>query len=100
MVLEHPKICLQENKNLSETLGKIYKASTDFIGNASLTGEQQLALKAKSLCIPLLAENPWTKSQTEGDDIKLIALEELGLTAAPNARTDADNHRKYNNICV
>ena len=100
MVLEHPKICLQENKNLSETLGKIYKASTDFIGNASLTGEQQLALKAKSLCIPLLAENPWTKSQTEGEDIKLIALEELGLTAAPNARTDADNHRKYNNICV
>ena len=100
MVLEHPKICLQENKNLSETLGKIYKASTDFIGNASLTGEQQLAFKAKSLCIPLLAENPWTKPQTESDAIKLIALEELGLTAAPNARTDADNHRKYNNTCV
>ena len=83
MVLEHPKICLQENKNLSETLGKIYKASTDFIGNASLTGEQQLAFKAKSLCIPLLAEHPWTKPRTESDDIKLIALEELGLTAAP-----------------
>ncbi len=43
MVLEHPKICLQENKTLSETLGKIYKASADFIGNASLTGEQQLS---------------------------------------------------------
>jgi hypothetical protein len=100
MVLEHPKICLQENKNLSETLGKIYKASTDFIGNASLTGEQQLAFKAKSLCIPLLAEHPWTKPQTESDAIKLIALEELGMTAAPNARTDADNHRKYNNTCV
>lgn len=100
MVLEHPKICLQENKNLSETLGKIYKASTDFIGNASLTGEQQLAFKAKSLCIPLLAEHPWTKPRTESDDIKLIALEELGLTAAPNARNDADNYRKYNNTCV
>ena len=100
LVLEHPKICLQENKNLSETLGKIYKASTDFIGNASLTGEQQLAFKAKSLCIPLLAEHPWTKPQTESDAIKLIALEELGLTAAPNARTDAESHRKYNNTCV
>jgi hypothetical protein len=58
LVLEHPKLMLTESKQMTETLRKIYKASSDFIGDASLSAEQQVALKTRSLCLPLLAENP------------------------------------------
>ncbi len=50
---------LAQSKQMSETLRKIYKALSDFIGDASLSAEQQVALKTRSLCILLLAENPW-----------------------------------------
>ncbi len=36
LVLEHPKLMLAESKQMTETLRKIYKASSDFIGDASL----------------------------------------------------------------
>ncbi len=45
LVLEHPKLMLAQSKEMSETLRKIYKASSDFIGDASLSTEQQVALK-------------------------------------------------------
>jgi hypothetical protein len=41
MVLEHPKLLLAESKQMTETLRKIDKASSDFIfiGDASLSAE-------------------------------------------------------------
>ena len=71
MVLEHPKLMLAQSKEMSETLRKIYKASSDFIGDASLSAEQQVTLKT-SLCIPLLADNPWEPSDDEDDTINDI----------------------------
>ncbi len=59
LVLEHPKLMLAESKQMTDTLRKIYKAASDFIADASLSAEQQVALKTRSLCIPLLAGNPW-----------------------------------------
>jgi hypothetical protein len=44
---------------------KLYKASSDFIGDASLNVEQRSMLKVKSLCLPLLADAPWTKGAQE-----------------------------------
>jgi hypothetical protein len=64
LVIEHPKILLAENKGLNKTLSKLYRASSDFIGNASLTVEQQSTLKTRSLCLPLVSDNPWEKGQT------------------------------------
>ena len=83
LVLEHPKLMLAQSKEMSETLRKIYKASSDFIGDASLSAEQQVALKTRSLCIPLLADSPWTPSEDEDDEIKAIVLEDRGLAAIP-----------------
>ena len=39
LVLEHPKLMLAESKQMTETLRKIYKASSDFIGGALLSAE-------------------------------------------------------------
>ncbi len=39
-VLEHPKLKLTESKQMTESLRKNYKASSDFIGDASLSVEQ------------------------------------------------------------
>ena len=79
LVLEHPKLLLSEAKLMTENLSKIYRASSDYIGDASLTALQQQALKTKSLCLPLLADNPFEKGQDEADDIEAICLEDLGL---------------------
>ena len=59
LVIEHPKILLTESKNLSTTMTKLYRASSDFLGDASLSVEQRSTLKVKSLCLPILAEHPW-----------------------------------------
>ncbi len=40
VVLEHPKIMLTESKQMTESLRALYKSSSDFIGNASLSVEQ------------------------------------------------------------
>ncbi len=37
LVLEHPKLLLSEAKLMTENLSKIYRASSDYIGDASLT---------------------------------------------------------------
>jgi hypothetical protein len=68
---------------MTDTLRKIYKAASDFIGDASLSAEQQVALKTRSLCIPLLAENPWKPPDDEDDTINDIVLEDRGLDAIP-----------------
>ncbi len=41
VVLEHPKLMLTESKQMTESLRKFYKASSDFIGSALLSAEQQ-----------------------------------------------------------
>jgi hypothetical protein len=57
VVLEHPKLMLTESKQMTESLRKNLKASSDFIGDASLSAEQQVALKTRSLYLSLLADN-------------------------------------------
>ena len=98
LVLEHPKLMLAQSKEMSETLRKIYKASSDFIGDASLSAEQQVALKTRSLCIPLLADNPWEPSEEEDDTITEIVLEDRGLDAIPN--DGSDEKTKFDNVVV
>ncbi len=83
---------------MSETLRKIYKASSDFIGDASLSAEQQVALKTRSLCIPLLADNPWKPPNDEDDTINEVVLEDRGLDAIPNDGSDEKN--KFDNVVV
>ena len=97
LVVEHPKILLSESKNLTNTMTKLYRASNDFIGDASLTVEQRSMLKLKSLCLPILADNPWVPGSQEDDDIEKIVLEEMSLVAIP---TDVDEKRKYDNTVV
>jgi hypothetical protein len=97
LVIEHPKILLSESKNLTSTMRKLYKASSDFIGDASLIVEQRSMLKVKSLCLPLLADAPWTKGAQEDDEIEKIVLEEMSLAAVP---TTADEKRKFDNLVV
>ncbi len=61
---------------MTDTLRKIYKAASDFISDASLSAEQQVALKTRSLCIPLLAENPWIPPDDEENTIFRIVLQD------------------------
>jgi hypothetical protein len=85
---------------MTKNLSKIYRASSDYIGDAFLTALQQQALKTKSLCLPLLADNPFQKDQNEADDIEQICLEDLGLSAVPSARNDPETRRKFDNLTV
>jgi hypothetical protein len=97
LVIEHSKILLTESKNLSTTMTKLYRASSDFLGDASLSVEQRSTLKVKSLCLPILAECPWEPSANEDDELKKIVLGEMGLLAVP---TTLDDKRKYDNLVV
>jgi hypothetical protein len=74
---------------------KLYRASSDFIGDASLNVEQRSMLKVKSLCQPILENDPWVPGQTEADEIKKIVLEEMGLQLVPRGQ---DDKRKYDMI--
>ncbi len=76
----------------------MYRASSDFIGNASLTVEQQSTLKPRSLYLPLVSDNPWEKGANEVNEITLVVLEDMGLAAAPVAG-DHD-HPKFLNITI
>ena len=97
LVVEHPKILLSMSKELTKTMTKLYRASNDFIGDASLTVEQRSTLKLKSLCLPLLADDPWKPGALEDDEVDKIVLEEMALAAIP---TDADEKRKFDNTVV
>jgi hypothetical protein len=98
LVLEHPKLMLAESKQMTETLRKIYKASSDFISDASLSAEQQVALKTKGLCLPLLADNTWEPPDDEEDTINEIALENRGVDAIP--ADGSDDRIKHDNLVV
>ena len=98
LVLEHPKLMLAESKQMTETLRKIYKASSDFIGDASLSAEQQMALKTRSLCLPLLADNPWEPPDDEEDTINQIVLEDRGADAIP--ADGSEDRIKHDNLVV
>ena len=98
LVLEHPKLMLAESKQMTETLRRIYKASSDFIGDASLSAEQQVALKTRSLCLPLLADNPWEPPNDEEETISTIVLEDRGFDAIP--ADGSDDRAKYDNTVV
>ncbi len=76
---------------------KLYRASNDFIEDASLTVEQRSTLKLKSLCLPTLADDPWAPGPQEDDEVEKIVLEEMALAAIP---TGADEKRKYDNTVV
>jgi hypothetical protein len=95
LVIEHPKLLLAENKGFSKTLSKLYRTSSDFIGNAPLTVDQQSTLKTRSLCLSLVFDNPWQKGTQEADEIQKVALEDMGLQAAP--QQGAHDHHKYAN---
>jgi hypothetical protein len=95
LVLEHRKLVLTESKQITESLRKIYKASSDFIGDASLSAEQQVSLKTGSLCLPLLADNTWEPLDEEEDTINAIVLGDRDIDAIP---TDGSYERiKYDN---
>jgi hypothetical protein len=98
LVIEHPKILLTESKNLSTTMTKLYRASSDFLENASLSVEQRSTLKVKSLCLPILAEHPWIPGANEDDELEKDVLEEMGLQQA--IPTAANDKRKYDNLVV
>jgi hypothetical protein len=95
LVIEHPKLLLAENKGFNKILSKLYRASSDFIGSASLIVEQQSTLKTRSLCLPLVSDNPWEPGQNEADEIEIVVLEDMDLQAAP--QQGAHNHHKYVN---
>jgi len=97
LVIEHPKILLSESKNLSQTMSKLYRASSDFIGDASLSVEQRSTLKVKSLCLPILADDPWEPGAQEDDEIEQIVLEELGINVKPRG---GDDKKKFDNMVV
>jgi hypothetical protein len=89
---------LAQSKEMSETLRRIYKASSDFIGDLSLSAEQQVALKTRSLCIPLLADNPWERPDDEAETISTIVLEDRGIDEIP--ADGSDDRAKYDNVVV
>jgi hypothetical protein len=60
LIIEQPKLLLAENTGFNKILSKLYRASPDFIGNASLTVGQQSALKTRSL----VSDNLGRKAQT------------------------------------
>jgi hypothetical protein len=79
---------------------KLYRASSDFIGDASLNVEQRSMrsmLKVKSLCLPILADDPWVPGENEANEIKNIILEDMGLQLIPRGQ---DEKRKYENTMI
>ncbi len=59
---------------------------------------QQVVLKTRSLCLPLLAENPWEHPQDEEDTINEIVLEDRGVDAIP--ADGSDDRIKHDNLVV
>ena len=50
VVPEHPKLMLTESKQMTESLRTFYKASSDFIGGALLSAEQQINANCIHTC--------------------------------------------------
>ena len=100
LVIEHPKLLMTGGKDkVTQTINKLFKPSADFIGDASLNMELQNTMKVKSLCLPILAENPFAKGDKEKELIIAIALEDQGISDVPE-ESDADDLRKHENVKV
>ena len=100
LVMEHPKLLMTGGKDkVTQTINKLFKPSADFIGDASLNMELQNTMKVKSLCLPILAENPFAKGDKEKELITAIALEDQGIADVPE-QSDADDLRKHENVKV
>ncbi len=61
--------------------------------------ELENTMKVKSLCLPILAENPFAKGDKEKELITAIALEDEGISDVPE-ESDADDLRKHENVKV
>ena len=98
LVIEHPKLLMTGGKDkVTQTINKLFKPSAQFIGDASLNVELQNTMKVKSLCLPILADNPFAKGLKEDELITEIALEDAGISDVPD---DVDDLRKHENVKV
>ena len=98
LVIEHPKLLMTGGKDkVTQTINKLFKPSAQFIGDASLNVELQNTMKVKSLCLPILADNPFAKGLKEDELITEIALEDAGISDVPE---DVDDLRKHENVKV
>ena len=86
---------------------EIYKAQSDFIEDASLSVEQQVVLKTRSLWLPLLADNTWEHPKDEPpkfithdtiDIINVIVTEDCVINAI--LIEDSDKRIKHDNTVV
>jgi hypothetical protein len=69
---------------VTQTINKVFKPSAEFLGDASLNMELQNTMKVKSLCLPILADNPFAKGADEKDLIVQIALEDEVIADVPD----------------
>jgi hypothetical protein len=100
LVIEHPKLLMTGGKDkVTQTINKLLKPSAEFIGDASFNMELQNTMKVKSLCLPILAENPFAKGDKEKELITAIALEDEGISDVPE-ESNADDLRKHENVKV
>jgi hypothetical protein len=98
LVIEHAKLLMTGGKDkITQTIKKLFKPSAQFIGDASLNVELQSTMKVKSLCLPILADNPFAKGLKEDELITKIALEDEGISDVPE---EADDLRKHENVKV
>ena len=98
LVIEHPKLLMTGGKDtVSQTINKLFKPSAQFIGDASLNVELQNTMKVKSLCLPILADNPFAKGLKEDKLVTEIALEDEGISDVPD---EADDLRRHENVKV
>jgi hypothetical protein len=68
LVIEHPKLLMTGGKDkVTQTINKLFEPSAQFIGDASLNVELQNTMKVKSLCLPILADNPERRLTHHGD---------------------------------
>ncbi len=51
-------------------------------------------MKVKSLCLPILAENPFAKGDKEKELITAIALEDQGIADVPEESSADDSFEK------
>jgi hypothetical protein len=80
---------------VTQTINKLFKPSAEFLGDASLNMELQNTMKVKSLCLPILTDNPFAKGANEKDLIVQITLEDEGIADVPD---DAEIPRKHDNV--
>ncbi len=84
-MIERPKLLMTGGTDkVTQTINKVFKPSAEFLGDASLNMELQNTMKVKSLCLPILADNPFAKGADEKDLIVQIALEDEVIADVPD----------------